>query len=384
MKICHLFYQKKKYGGSESYVEIIEKYSVFLHSREYVSKKYHYLPTIMNTLFGFRSLAKKVVDNKKYDLIHSHFFIPGYYVQKYGGKSITTSHCLLSKEFKLAIPDTKGILSKSDMFISYIVCLVLEKIMYPKIKNLVVISDFHKNELVKIGAKPTKFNAPIDLSQFQTEITLDKSEAKKKINIFDIPTLLFLARPTYLKGLHIFIKAINSIEKNIKFQLLVIGDGYFLNKHKELCYSPCVKSLKKHSSSKESLFRMKIKNNRVIVKKEEPHQNIQKYFAASDILVCPSLYEALGFVNMEAMASGVFVIASNAGGIKEIIKQNKNGLIFKNGDVKDLSNKIKQSILNKSLRERCIKNGKKYIKKYNYDKHIFLLDNLYRKINAKY
>lgn len=381
MKICHLFYQKKKYGGSESYVEMIEKYSTFNHQRDYVFKKYNYLPTIINTLLGFKTLAKEVVNNKKYDLIHSHFFIPGYYVQKYGGKSIVTSHCLLSEEFKLAIPDMKGILLKIDMSISYLICLFLEKYMYPKLDNLLVISNFHKNELIKIGAKPIKMNAPIDIKQFCCKKNVDKVFIRKKMGIPNKNTLLFLARPTYLKGLHILIKAINTIKKNIKFQLLVVGDGYFINSKNELCYSPCVKSLKKTISPKKDYsFHMKINSNRVIVKKEEPHKNIQDYFKVSDILICPSLYESLGFVNMEAIASGVFVIASDAGGIKEIVKNNKNGFIFRNKNYKDLAKKISISIKNPNLRRKYIINGIKFIENFNYDKHISLIDNYYKNI----
>jgi hypothetical protein len=168
MKVCHLFYQKKKYGGSESYVELLEKYSKHIHKREYVNKKYPYLPSILDTLLGFRDLARRVVSSGKYDIIHSHFFIPAYYVQKFGGKSVITSHCLLSEEYKLAIHDAPDLISKIDMFLSWKICVLLEKYMYPKLKNLLVLSKFHAKELKKLKTSPKILYPPIDIKQFRT------------------------------------------------------------------------------------------------------------------------------------------------------------------------------------------------------------------------
>jgi glycogen synthase len=58
-------------------------------------------------------------------------------------------------------------------------------------------------------------------------------------------------------------------------------------------------------------------------------------YRVADIFVCPSLYEPFGMVVLEAMLQGVPVIATNIGGLKEIIIHNKNGLLFdKSNDLK--------------------------------------------------
>ncbi len=60
-----------------------------------------------------------------------------------------------------------------------------------------------------------------------------------------------------------------------------------------------------------------------------PHESIQSYFAASDVVVVPSNQkEAFGLVNIEAMASGIPVIATNAGGIREIVVDGVNGSLI--------------------------------------------------------
>ncbi|WP_239615154.1 glycosyltransferase family 4 protein [Cohnella mopanensis] len=62
-----------------------------------------------------------------------------------------------------------------------------------------------------------------------------------------------------------------------------------------------------------------------------PHSSIHNVYRKADVFVCPSQkHEAFGLVNVEAMSSGLPVIASNNGGIKEIIKHNRNGILIKN------------------------------------------------------
>ncbi|MGP0583935.1 glycosyltransferase family 4 protein [Paenibacillus timonensis] len=59
-----------------------------------------------------------------------------------------------------------------------------------------------------------------------------------------------------------------------------------------------------------------------------PHRAIHRKFREADLFACPSQeHEAFGLVNVEAMASGLPVVASNIGGIGEIIKHGANGYL---------------------------------------------------------
>ncbi|MGG6312704.1 glycosyltransferase family 4 protein [Paenibacillus macerans] len=59
-----------------------------------------------------------------------------------------------------------------------------------------------------------------------------------------------------------------------------------------------------------------------------PHRSIHRRFREADCFACPSQeHEAFGLVNVEAMASGLPVIASNIGGIGEIVKHGSNGYL---------------------------------------------------------
>jgi len=74
-----------------------------------------------------------------------------------------------------------------------------------------------------------------------------------------------------------------------------------------------------------------------------------------DVLVVPSIwYENTPFVILEALASGTPVIASNLGGLSELIEDGKNGFLFRAGDSDDLRDKIAAFIDDKSLLERLM------------------------------
>lgn len=54
---------------------------------------------------------------------------------------------------------------------------------------------------------------------------------------------------------------------------------------------------------------------------------IQEVYSGADVFVCPSIYEPLGIVNLEAMACGTAVVASDVGGIPEVVVDGETGIL---------------------------------------------------------
>jgi starch synthase len=54
---------------------------------------------------------------------------------------------------------------------------------------------------------------------------------------------------------------------------------------------------------------------------------IREILSAATVFVCPSVYEPLGIVNLEAMACGTAVVASDVGGIPEVVDDGRTGLL---------------------------------------------------------
>jgi D-inositol-3-phosphate glycosyltransferase len=76
------------------------------------------------------------------------------------------------------------------------------------------------------------------------------------------------------------------------------------------------------------------------------------YFSAADMLVMPSHYESFGMVALEAMACGTPVIASDVGGLHELVKHNKTGIRVKVQDLDALAHAIERLLDDPALRRR--------------------------------
>lgn len=69
------------------------------------------------------------------------------------------------------------------------------------------------------------------------------------------------------------------------------------------------------------------------VKDMRPKEQIQEILTAASVFACPSIYEPLGIVNLEAMACATAVVASDVGGIPEVVVDGKTGtLVHYDGD----------------------------------------------------
>lgn len=80
--------------------------------------------------------------------------------------------------------------------------------------------------------------------------------------------------------------------------------------------------------------------------------------AGLDVLVFASRRESLGRAILEAFSAGVPVVASNAGGIPEIIEPRDNGLLFPCGDAGELARAVVEVLSNRSLRESLIRGAR--------------------------
>jgi alpha-maltose-1-phosphate synthase len=62
------------------------------------------------------------------------------------------------------------------------------------------------------------------------------------------------------------------------------------------------------------------------------------------VFVCPSVYEPLGIVNLEAMACGTAVVASRVGGIPEVVLQGETGLLVPPADPGALADAVNELV----------------------------------------
>jgi glycosyltransferase involved in cell wall biosynthesis len=111
--------------------------------------------------------------------------------------------------------------------------------------------------------------------------------------------------------------------------------------------------------------------------------DIPSLLAAADIFCMPSLSEALGYSLLEAMAAGIPVVASEVGGIPEVITNAKEGLLVPPADPQKLASALGQLATDTPLREDLGSNGRQTVRaKFSLDamlartRQLFLSDGI--------
>ena len=108
--------------------------------------------------------------------------------------------------------------------------------------------------------------------------------------------------------------------------------------------------------------------------------NAARYLKNFDIFVLPSLKEGLPYVILEAGLAELPVIASNVGGIPEIIEDEKDGLLVPPANPEELAAAIKKLVENKTLRENLAKNlREKITKEFSLEKMLNTTIEIYKK-----
>ena len=100
-----------------------------------------------------------------------------------------------------------------------------------------------------------------------------------------------------------------------------------------------------------------------------PESDKEEMYRKACIVAVPSIYgESFGLVALEAMSSGRPVVASNVGGLNEIIDQGNDGLLVKTGSHKELADAIISLLSDDKKRKKMsLKAREKVLKKYSWD-----------------
>lgn len=95
-------------------------------------------------------------------------------------------------------------------------------------------------------------------------------------------------------------------------------------------------------------------------------EDLAAAYASADVFAFPSDTETLGFVAMEAMASGVPAVGARAGGIPDVIRHDQNGRMFTPGDLGDLTEQIGALLFDAELRNRLGRQARRDMERHGW------------------
>jgi len=139
------------------------------------------------------------------------------------------------------------------------------------------------------------------------------------------PTVVFVGRITRQKGLPVLLRAASRLDPGTQ---LVIAAGQPDTPELAAEVSTLVEQLRAARSGVIWLSGM-------LAKRE-----VIQLLSHATVFACPSLYEPLGIVNLEAMACGTAVVASRVGGIPEVVAPGETGLLVPPGDAAALADAL--------------------------------------------
>jgi glycosyltransferase involved in cell wall biosynthesis len=262
------------------------------------------IPYSIPTIPSFPVFVKAVAENK---IVHAHghpyltSLIAGKLAKQYNKPFVLTQHNTYI-EYNNIFDQVESI---NDVAVGKQNLNAADKI--------IVISQATKDYVLRLGAKPSKIKViynGVDLARFRP-ITGKREEMRRKLGIpLDAAVVLTVRRLVYKNGVDTLLDCANiAVKKNPKIMFLVVGKGPD---------SDSVK-LQVKQLGIEANFRLA-----GFVSDED----LPSYYNAADLFVLPSKSgEGLPLVALEAMACGLPVVATNVGGIREILMKDYGKLV---------------------------------------------------------
>jgi L-malate glycosyltransferase len=319
---------------------------------------YHEVQVPTYPLFDYppyeTALASTMVDvikNNNLDLLHVHYAIPhasaaymAKQILKKEGKHIpviTTLHgtdiTLVGRD-KTYAPVVTFSINESDAITAVSQNLRDETFKHFKIeKEIEVIVNF------------------VDVSRF-TRKPIDAF--KKVIAPNGERILLHASNFRKIKRVQDVVKIFAAVNKEIPSKLLFIGDG------------------PERSTAEDLARELGVDDEIRFVGKQEQMEDI---LAIGDLFLLTSEYESFGLAALEAMAAGVPVVSTNAGGLGEINEHGITGFMSNVGDVEGMSKQALQILSNDNTLKRFKENAAAHAKLFDMQNIIPLYEKLYEK-----
>jgi len=222
----------------------------------------------------------------------------------------------------------------------------------------------HSRQLRKYLYKVRVVPNGVDIKRFHPK--LDKNKIRKKYNISeDGKVVLFVGNLEAYKGCEYLLSAFSIVAKEInEAYLILVGKGSLESRLKEVAMKLDVK-------------------NKVFFAGYVRDDELPYYYAACDVFVLPSIseYEGFGIVQLEAMACGKPVIATNIPGVREVDAKELATIHVPPKDKRALTEALLMILRDEKLATKMGSNGRKLVEEfYSWSKIARIILQLYEEV----
>ena len=235
---------------------------------------------------------------------------------------------------------------------------------YNQMEEVLVPSAGTREQLLAHGLPPEKMKPLprwVDTDQFRPEKRLE--QYWKQRGLADGITLLYVGRVSKEKALELLVDAFCRLsDEGSEIALVIIGDG------------PYREEMETALAGYPVLFTGYLQG-----------EELQRAYASADLFVFPSATDTFGNVVLEAQASGLPVIVSDAGGPRELMVDGETGLVFSAGNLDELvaavrklaENRLVLSLMGERAREFIVAKAPDTAETYSTILHTGLREQLY-------
>ncbi|NPU89508.1 MAG: glycosyltransferase family 4 protein [Fervidobacterium sp.] len=321
--------------------------------------------------FAFKSYIRyyerffRKMDFSEYDLVHAHDVVSA--VDVNFGKIVLTLHGYYAKE----VLNYNSFRFKKEKLREkiYSYCYEIEKAAIEKADFIIAVDSRIKDYIVSEFSYPSEkiaviYNA-VDTERFSPVSEKEKALIRKELGL-PLEKLIVLVPRRYVdkNGVQYAARAFARM-KDSDFYFVFAGEGPLKGLIEET---------------------LKGKQN-VKVMGGIPNTEVHRYYQASDVILVPSITskegveEATSLTMLEGMACGKIVICSNVGGMKEVIKDGKNGFLIEQKSEEAIIEKLVYVKDNYDKLEEIRKMAREYvIQNHGYIEHAKKVLEVYEKV----
>lgn len=210
----------------------------------------------------------------------------------------------------------------------------------------------------KINAHVLALSSGINLEEYAARPRI--KNVRKKYGIPDKPILLYVGRIDPEKNIDQIIEAVALIAKKIDFCFVVVGKGMQRERLERLASTLSITS-------------------HIVFTGFVSDEDLPLVYQLALCFIIASTAELLSLVTLQAMASGLPVIAVDAGALPELVHENENGLLFENGDINKMAACIYLMLTSDQLRGKMGKQSLANVCRHDINSTVDAFENLYQR-----